>query len=378
MDNFRWLEDKDTPKKHRWLKHYWMHIVAAVIIVLLLSYLIFGSGSSEPTVNEEPTIAMNTENTAPETTTKQITIRLPDQTTKTVNSEQPMLAQNNPYNAAPTEQNGVEPTTQANTEAEHPLSLKPLNEAAAPVTEQNNVEATTTPPVAAEEKPARVSTRLIQPEGTANNKQDLANIGVIAPKAPTETVVNTPKTVQGTSVLADELVNTTNTSTEPAIATQMPTQPETLTLTPPAQTTPAPATTNAPAATTTPATSTPPAQPPAATETTVAPSTSSTVNLHWILQRQPSHYTLQVFASHDEGAVQSFINQNNLNGKAVYAKTRQNNQDWYIVLLGDYATRDQAVGAITQLSANIQAQSPWARSMQSVQDAIRKRLAYGD
>lgn len=364
MDNFRWLEEKEKTKKPQWLKNYSLHIVAGVIIVLLLLYLVFGSGSSEST-SSETTAEVPMNNTgAPEVATKQITIRLPDKSTKIVNPDQPMLEQ--PSHAEQTESNAA---AEAN-RTRHSLSLKPLDggtdnvesvESAASVEESAAATAATNA-----DKPPRTSSRLIQPANTASS-----TIGAIPPKTPApQTSTHTTPT---TPVVETPAVPVEPTQTASAAS-------QALTLTPPAQTTTKPAA--PPAATTTTNTpspaNTPPIAPEASKEPTIAPATSASVNLHWLLQRKPSHYTVQLFASHDENLVKNFITQHNLSGKAVYAEIRQNSQDWYIVLMGDYATRDQALSAITQLSAPIQAQSPWARSMQSVQDAVRKRLAYGD
>jgi len=365
MDNFRWLEEKEPVKKHQWLKHYWMHIAAAVVIVLLILYLVFNPGSSEPTNNYAGSLSENQESavtSTAETTSKTITIRLPDKTIKQVNPEQPMLAQNL----------GNQPMSAENLSeiSETPLSLntneQPPVEAAS---EQNTAAAA--PEETPAQKPARISSRLIQP-ATSTNSQNLANIGEIPPKNPTPEVVQTPNTSIAPPVVVEQTT---------------PSQAEELTLTPAETTNTATAAQTPPVAeTTTPAAKKPStvasaaaaSKPPAAASTGIAPATSATANIHWLLQRDPTHYTMQLFGSASESAVQSFITQNNLTGKAVYAKMRQNNQDWFVVLMGDYANRNQAVGAISQLPANLQTQGPWARSMQSVQDDIRKRLAYGD
>lgn len=358
MDNFRWLEEKDPEeKKPQWfkqLKHYALHIAAAVIIVLLLLYLIFGTGNKPASQHNIQVNQHHTPQTmeSGETTSKQITIRLPDNTTKTINPEQTQEIPQPNYPAENFETLTLqEPESAQINEAEvTPEAVEEKAEQPAPVVE----------------KPKRESSRLIQP--TQANSTNLTNVGSIPPKNPKpETVAPSnptiaPPVVIGESATEENLALTPESAPSTAKKSESNTKPAASTSTASAPTTSAP--------------SAPKTAPPA--QEKISPPTSATANLHWLLQRNPTHYTMQLFGTTSESAAQRYITDNNLSGKAVYAKMRQNNQDWFVVLMGDYPNRNQAVGAISQLPANLQSQGPWPRSMQSVQDGIRKRLAYGD
>ena len=95
----------------------------------------------------------------------------------------------------------------------------------------------------------------------------------------------------------------------------------------------------------------------------------------WLLTRDPEHYTLQLLGAHNYDAVKSFIQQNkqaSADGLAQFSTSRQGER-WYVVVYGDYATREQAVQAIANIPQSLQDLKPWARSFASVQNDIKSR-----
>lgn len=93
---------------------------------------------------------------------------------------------------------------------------------------------------------------------------------------------------------------------------------------------------------------------------------------NWLLSQNPNRYSLQLLGAYTLSAVQDFIkNQGSLDDFA-YFKTEHNNRDWYVVVYGLYRNRGQAIAAIEDLPKDLQALTPWARSVRGIQQDIRK------
>ena len=363
MDNFEWLEEEK--KQHKklklpklpvpaWLQEYWLHLTALAVIFIVLVFLVFNPASKSVTHENTSTVLSN----AGHGENKQILIRMPDKTTKLANT--PTTNKTEPLNA----------------QSSKPGAHSP---------EANNVAAPSLAPAETfDNEPAKSEASISKPESRLPVKQ----IGVINPNKPTANSSNA-KTTKPTSPASSNSATTTA-STPQAATTLQQTTPAAKTLEPPslAPANEAVASVNAAAAPKTISSASTTASAPKATPST--PATSNTppaevmnvppenADLGTLLKRPASHYILQLFGSHSESAAKSFIAQHNLTGQALYAKVWQNNQDWYVVLYGDYTDRNQATTAINQLPANLRTQNPWARSVQSVQDAIRQRLVRGE
>ena len=347
-NNFDWLEEEKKTEKEKlpvpqWVREYWMHIAALVVIFGVLIFLILNPASKS--VTHENTITLTTP--AAQSQNKQIIIRMPDKTTKLANTEpatQKSSAPKKPIVATAPTLKPAEPLRNA----ELRLPIKQIG-----IIQPQNSAANAKNPTANSTAQNSTATKI-------NNTPKKLIPAPQSPEAPTLA----PAPIEGTTPIEPV--------TEPITQTmaQKPAVSSTTTTATNAQKPKVPATTAAP--TTSPAV-TPPATPPKEIQQ-VAPENA---DLGILLSRAPSHYILQLFGSHSEAAAKSFIAQNNLSGQALYAKVWQNNQDWYVVLYGDYADRNQATAALNQLAPNLRAQNPWARSMQSVQDSIRQRLVRG-
>jgi len=91
-----------------------------------------------------------------------------------------------------------------------------------------------------------------------------------------------------------------------------------------------------------------------------------------LMSKPGNHYTLQMMGSLDEASVKSFIqSQSGNRSDFSYFEGRYKGQPWYVVVYGDYSSRDSALAAIQKLPKNLRKQRPWARSYQSVQEDIR-------
>jgi len=93
----------------------------------------------------------------------------------------------------------------------------------------------------------------------------------------------------------------------------------------------------------------------------------------YLMHRDPSHYTLQLMGSYESSPLHKFINRANLRQDAWYFHTIHNHKTWYVVVYGDYATRQDAMYAAKKLPSAVQQQKPWVRSFASVQSAITKK-----
>lgn len=93
----------------------------------------------------------------------------------------------------------------------------------------------------------------------------------------------------------------------------------------------------------------------------------------WLWAQDPSRYTLQLLAGRNEAAVKTFITRHNLEGRAVFYRTKRDGNPWYVVVLGSYADRGRAVAGIEQLSAGVRMQSPWPRAFRDVHADLSRR-----
>lgn len=78
-------------------------------------------------------------------------------------------------------------------------------------------------------------------------------------------------------------------------------------------------------------------------------------------------YTLQIMGLRDERSVQAFM-QRNAGVKGLrYHTTRLNGQPWYVIVQGEYASRQAAQAAVKSLPAPLQASNPFPKSLSALQ-----------
>lgn len=92
-----------------------------------------------------------------------------------------------------------------------------------------------------------------------------------------------------------------------------------------------------------------------------------------ILNMPSKNYALQILGSSNEQRIKEFIKENNMTAKAQYFKGTYQGKAWYILLYGNYTTREAATKAIDTLPANIKKLQPWPREYAQVQRAIKKK-----
>jgi DamX protein len=110
-------------------------------------------------------------------------------------------------------------------------------------------------------------------------------------------------------------------------------------------------------------------------QTKKAPISNKLLALDSPLLSNPNHYTLQLIGVSSEAAVSQFINKYQLNEQAYYYNTKLRNKNWYVVVFGDYTTRQEAQNALNTLPVPVRDLQPWSRTMADVQVSIRHGLS---
>ncbi|HIF9503002.1 TPA: SPOR domain-containing protein [Photobacterium damselae] len=81
----------------------------------------------------------------------------------------------------------------------------------------------------------------------------------------------------------------------------------------------------------------------------------------------PSHYTVQVLALKRESDLHNYISLLPTNEPVWVNWNRVEGQSWFVVIMGDYPSREAARQAIGYLPSQVQAQGPFIRSFANVQ-----------
>ena len=103
-----------------------------------------------------------------------------------------------------------------------------------------------------------------------------------------------------------------------------------------------------------------------------AKSTGTNGNADWLLSLPPEGYTLQLLGSRQEKVLRAFVRRHGLESMTAYYRTRHKGGQWYVLLYGLYADRDEASVAVGTLPAAVRKDAPFPRTVQSVQKAIRE------
>lgn len=91
----------------------------------------------------------------------------------------------------------------------------------------------------------------------------------------------------------------------------------------------------------------------------------------WVKGMAPDHYTLQLLGGANEGAIKEFVQANGSYRKMGYFETSRGGQPWYVVLYGDFSSREQAVAAASKLPSKLRSSQPWPRSAGDIQSKMK-------
>lgn len=230
---------------------------------------------------------------------------------------------------------------------------------------------------------APVNTAQVENNRLDNSDEKIAMEEEPAPVVLEQMATTLKPTAETTAAVHESNTNTTTTASKsPITMPEAPmaemTKPTTATAT--ATATPVAATPSAPAVTTTATTATtetvPVTQalteaPKAAVKTQEQPKKLSKEE-EYLLSIDKKYYTLQLVGARNEKSVQQFIQKHQLEEHAYSYRTKLSGKDWYVVVLGEYATMDEAKAAASELPGHIAAK-PWIREFTSIHSDINKQ-----
>ena len=93
----------------------------------------------------------------------------------------------------------------------------------------------------------------------------------------------------------------------------------------------------------------------------------------WLLQQKPERYVIQLLASYQLEDLQRYAKSNNIEGKTALFETTREARRWHVLTYGLYASAEAARAAISKLPAALQRNTPWIRSIKSIQLALKER-----
>jgi len=94
-------------------------------------------------------------------------------------------------------------------------------------------------------------------------------------------------------------------------------------------------------------------------------------NAQWLSQQNAKNWTMQLLGARDPETLLKFAQRNNLSSEAAWYKTWLSSKPYYVIVYGNYASRDLARAAIADLPQALRSLKPWVKSMASVQKAIK-------
>ncbi len=118
-----------------------------------------------------------------------------------------------------------------------------------------------------------------------------------------------------------------------------------------------------------------------AAELIVAPTASATTQADTpqepplgskLLSYPAENFTVQIMGSRSEDNVRRFIDQQLAAFNAQYFETRHQDRPWFVVVMGNFVSRDVASRAIADLPVSIRRMDPFIRQLGEVQSDIRK------
>ncbi len=103
-----------------------------------------------------------------------------------------------------------------------------------------------------------------------------------------------------------------------------------------------------------------------------APSNNEIQYQAWLLQQNPTHFTVQLISTSNQERLETYIKTHQLKDKAAYFRHQFNNQDWYSLLYGNYSKRANAETTATQLKKGLSLNKVWIRQFKDIQLSIRQ------
>ncbi|MDN5850637.1 MAG: SPOR domain-containing protein [Nitrococcus sp.] len=86
----------------------------------------------------------------------------------------------------------------------------------------------------------------------------------------------------------------------------------------------------------------------------------------WLSSRADDHYTIQLIAGYEKQTLERFLDQHTLGDKAHAVQTQYRGRDWYVLITGDYPSRDAAHNAMNRLPQALRDNDLWVRTFASL------------
>jgi len=86
----------------------------------------------------------------------------------------------------------------------------------------------------------------------------------------------------------------------------------------------------------------------------------------WVASQDPNYYTLQLASSTNQQLIEKYYNENNLDGRAGYYRSKREGEEWYALVYGAYPSVQDAKDAIETLPDDLKKWSPWVRNIKSI------------
>lgn len=93
----------------------------------------------------------------------------------------------------------------------------------------------------------------------------------------------------------------------------------------------------------------------------------------WLSGLNPQHYIIQLVAAHNRAVIERAAADSDRAGQLAYYKGQFQGRDWYVLLYGDFPSRQQARSASGALPESIRRFKPWIRRVSSVQSELKGR-----
>lgn len=91
----------------------------------------------------------------------------------------------------------------------------------------------------------------------------------------------------------------------------------------------------------------------------------------WVRGMSPDHFTLQLLGGSNKQAIQDFVRANGSYRKMGYFETNRDGRPWYVVVYGDFPSREQAVAAANSLPNQLKSSNPWPRTARDIQSTMQ-------
>lgn len=92
----------------------------------------------------------------------------------------------------------------------------------------------------------------------------------------------------------------------------------------------------------------------------------------WLLQQDPTHYTLQLLSARKQSSILEFSKKYDDIQELAHFHHKIKGQQWHVITAGIYPSRGAAKKAILTLPKALQSNQPWPRRLSAIQQAINK------